>query len=94
MLHPIHINPESELSRQLKEAAAENKPLRLISGEAIYDVEVREQEAEPVPWQHYDPARARQVLSRSAGALRGVDLVELKRDIRDAREQESARRSE
>ena len=32
----MNINPESELSRRLKEAAAEKKPVRLTSGDTIY----------------------------------------------------------
>ena len=92
MQHTMHINPEGELSRQLKEAAADKKPLRLVSGSTIYDVQVHEHEAAPSTRPGLDPARVRQGLAQSAGALRGVDLARLKQELREAREQDSAGR--
>ena len=71
----LHISPESELSRRLKEAALEGKPLRLMSGGTVYDVAVREQALLPAPqdiWRGYDPTHVRQALphTRSQGAIR------------------------
>jgi hypothetical protein len=40
-------------------------------------------------WADYDPEKAREGLRKSAGALQGVDIAALKRDIRDQRKQES-----
>ncbi len=85
----LHISPESELSRRLKEAALEGKPLRLMSGGTVYDVAVREQARPQDIWRGYDPAHVRQALTRSAGALTGVDRDALRRDIQDARTQRS-----
>ena len=89
MQHSLNINPESELSRQLKAAAAAQKPLRLVSGTIIYDVQVHAHEAAPSTGRRSDPAQVRQGLARSAGALRGVDLATLKQELREAREQDS-----
>lgn len=89
MAVPVHINPDSELSRPLKAAAAEKKPLRLVSGDTIYDVRVQVHEVAPRPGRRVDPALVRQGLAQSAGALRGVDLAALKQELREAREQDS-----
>lgn len=91
MQHAMHINPDGELRRRLK-AAADKQPLRLVSGSTVYDVQVREHEAAPSDRQRLDPARVRQGLARSAGALRGVDLAGLKQELREARVQDSAGR--
>ncbi len=40
-------------------------------------------------WANYDPAKVREGLRKSAGALKGVAIQELKQDIRDQREQNS-----
>jgi hypothetical protein len=40
-------------------------------------------------WKHYDPDKAKAGLRKSAGALQGVDIEALKRDIRDQRGQDS-----
>jgi hypothetical protein len=39
-------------------------------------------------WANYDPEKVREGLRKSAGALKGVDIEALKRDIRDQREQD------
>ncbi len=85
----MHINPESELSQQLKEAAAEKKPLRLVSGSTVYDVHVHAHEVASSTPQRHDPDQVRQGLARSAGALRGIDLAALKQELWEAREQDS-----
>src|SRR5207253_10229102 len=43
-------------------------------------------------WANYDPERAREAMRAAAGALRGVDLDELRRDLREARAQASSGR--
>jgi hypothetical protein len=40
-------------------------------------------------WANYDPEKVREGLRKSAGALKGVDIEALKRDIRDQRGQDS-----
>jgi hypothetical protein len=40
-------------------------------------------------WANYDPEKVREGLRKSAGALKGVDIAALKRDIRDQRGQDS-----
>jgi hypothetical protein len=40
-------------------------------------------------WATYDPQKARESLRKSAGALQGVDIAALQRDIRDQRGQDS-----
>jgi hypothetical protein len=44
-------------------------------------------------WTHYDPKRVKAALKQSAGALQGVDRVELLHDLSAQRGQESAGRS-
>ena len=43
-------------------------------------------------WANYAPERAREAMRAAAGALRGVDLDELRRDLREARAQDSSGR--
>jgi hypothetical protein len=40
-------------------------------------------------WANSDPEKAREGIRKSAGALKGVDIAALKRDIRDQRGQDS-----
>jgi hypothetical protein len=44
---------------------------------------------QPDIWADHDPEKTREGLKKSAGALKGVDIAALKRDIRDQRGQES-----
>ena len=44
---------------------------------------------QPDIWADYDPEKVRQGLRKSAGALQGVAIEALKRDIRDQRAQDS-----
>lgn len=89
----MNINPESELSQRLKEAVAEKKPVRLTSGDTVYVLQVQAHEMTPNTERRYDPTHIRQGLARSSGALRGVDLAALKKELHEAREQDSTRRS-
>jgi hypothetical protein len=47
------------------------------------------QKQKPDIWTDYDPEKVREGLRKSAGALKGVDIEALKRDIRDQRKQDS-----
>jgi hypothetical protein len=48
---------------------------------------------QPDIWADYDPEKVRQGLQSSAGALKGVDVDALKKDIQDQRQQEDHNRS-
>jgi hypothetical protein len=43
-------------------------------------------------WAHYDPEKAIEGIRRSSGALQGVGIGALQRDIRDHRRQDSTGR--
>jgi hypothetical protein len=40
-------------------------------------------------WADYDPEKAREGIRKSAGALKGVDVEGLKKDIKSQRQQDS-----
>ena len=44
---------------------------------------------QPDIWADYDPEKAREGLRNSAGAVKGVDIEALKKDIQGQRQQES-----
>jgi hypothetical protein len=44
---------------------------------------------QPDIWADYDPEKVKEGVHKSAGALQGVDIAALKRDIRDQRGQDS-----
>ena len=92
MQQVLHVSPESELGKRLEEAAVDKKPLRIISGDAVYEVQVREHESTPSTEQDRELARVRRGLARSIGALQGIDLAALKQELREAREQGAERR--
>lgn len=79
----ITIDPESELGRAL--AAVDDAPLVLERSGARFRV-IREADA---LWAAYDPQRVRRALRQSAGALAGVDVATLKRELREQRSQDS-----
>jgi hypothetical protein len=89
----MNINPESELSRRLFESSAEKKPMRLTSGDTISVLQVQAHETIPSIERRYDPTHVHQGLARSGGALRRVDVATLKKELREAREQDSSGRS-
>jgi hypothetical protein len=43
---------------------------------------------QPDIWQDYDPEKAREGIRKSAGALQGVDIEALKKDIKRQRQQD------
>jgi hypothetical protein len=43
---------------------------------------------QPDIWEDYDPKKAREGLRKSAGALKGVDIEALKKDIQSQRQQD------
>ena len=79
----ITIDPESELGRAL--AAVDDAPIVLERCGARFRVT---READD-PWVDYDPQRVRRALRESAGALAGVDVAVLQRELREQRSQDS-----
>jgi hypothetical protein len=55
----------------------------------LFRLEPEEAPQKPDIWANYDPEKVREGLRKSAGALKGVDVAELKRDIREQRGQDS-----
>jgi hypothetical protein len=55
----------------------------------LFRLEPEEAPNKPDIWQNYDPEKVREGLRKSAGALQGVDIEALKRDIREQRAQDS-----
>ena len=55
----------------------------------LFRLEAENAPEKPDIWADYDPEKVREGLRKSAGALKGVDIEELKRDIRDQRGQDS-----
>jgi hypothetical protein len=58
----------------------------------LFRLEAEEAPQKPDIWANYDPEKVREGLRKSAGALKGVDIEELKRDIREQRGQDSTGR--
>jgi hypothetical protein len=79
----ITIDPDSELGRAL--AAVDDAWIVLERGGARFRVTRDVDEL----WAHYDPQRVRRALRQSAGALAGVDVAMLKRELREQRSQDS-----
>jgi hypothetical protein len=80
--------PVKELIDHLDEhfdALAENGGVILIEREGVlYRIELATSTRQEI-WSAYDADRAKEALEASAGVLKGVDLEELKRDLRAAR---------
>jgi hypothetical protein len=55
----------------------------------LFRLEPEETPKKPDIWANYYPEKVREGLRKSAGALKGVDIAALKRDIRDQRGQDS-----
>jgi hypothetical protein len=79
----ITIDPESELGRALDETDGER--IVLLRGAMRFRVT---READDL-WADYDPQRVRRALRESAGALAGVDVAALQRELREQRSQDS-----
>jgi hypothetical protein len=82
-LKTIIVQPGSELAEVVDQAA--EAPILLEKNGQRY--RLTREPSEPLAG--YDPERTREALRQSFGTLRGVDVEELKRDLRDQREQDS-----
>jgi hypothetical protein len=78
----VTLDPDSELARILEDAEG---PVVIESNGERFRIE-RDMDA---LFAGYDPVRVRAALRRSAGALAGVDVAKLKRDLRAQRAQDS-----
>jgi hypothetical protein len=79
----VVIEPDSEVARLLD--VADESPLVLELNGAHYHL-VRDPDELPTPRHR---TSLREALRRSAGALANIDVEELKRDLREQREQNS-----
>jgi hypothetical protein len=79
----ITIDQESELGRAL--AAVDDAPIVLERGGARFRVS---RDVDDL-WADYDPQRVQRALRESAGALAGVDVAVLLRELREQRSQDS-----
>jgi hypothetical protein len=82
----IIVQPGSELA-EVRDEATEG-PVRLVKNGRRFRLVQEESDL----FANYDPDRVRAALRRSFGVLRGVDIDELLRDLKDQREQDSSGR--
>lgn len=91
----IEIDPESETGRLL--ALARRRPVHLTSGSEKFHLVHDEGDAvREDPFANYDPERAVAALRTLANAniFEGIDIEELKRDLKEQRGQHSIGRPE
>ena len=69
--------------------AHQKEPILVEREGRLFRVEAEQLHDPQDIWAGYNPERVREVLQRSVGALKGIDLEELKRDIREERAQDS-----
>ena len=83
------VSPDSETARLLRAAAAAAEPIRVDTGDAVYQVDAA------MTKRPYDPQRMIQAIHATAGALKraGVDAEQLEKDIYEDRTQNSSGRS-
>ena len=83
----IKVAADSELGKLVDKAR--RHPVLLEKDGVLFRLEPEEAPKKPDIWANYDPEKVREGLRKSAGALKGVDIEALKRDIRDQRGQDS-----
>jgi hypothetical protein len=86
----IEIEDDSETGRLL--ARADERPLRLVRGGTRYRVVRESVDDSDDPLANYDPERAAAAWRASFGTLSGIDIEELKRDLKKQRGQDSVGR--
>jgi hypothetical protein len=84
-LHDDRVSQDSETARLLGAAAAAAKPIRVDTGDAVFEVDTA------MTKRPYDPQRMIQAIYATAGALKraGVDAEQLEKDIYEDRTQNS-----
>lgn len=78
----ITIDPESEIGRALEQTRGRRLIVCLEVNGVRYRVGL---DMEHNPFAHSDPEQMRAALRASAGALKGVDVEALKRELREQR---------
>ncbi len=88
------VNPDSDLARLLNQV--DGQPVILDNAGVRFRVvrETDEVEAPDDPWANYDPEKVITAIHTSAGALKGVDIEQLLKDIYEERGQNSIGRPE
>ena len=87
----VKVDSDSELSRKIRTADASGQALLVDTGDAVFTVRVQKRER-PVKqdiWANYDPEKMLKAFEEATGILEGVDIEQLKADLREAREQDS-----
>jgi hypothetical protein len=82
----FEISNDSSLGIALREAEQSGEELEVVVGDHTLRVRVC---VPGHPTRKHDPDRTREALRQSAGALKGVDIEQLLRDLREQREQDS-----
>jgi hypothetical protein len=84
----VVIEEDSDLGRTLAMARQSGEVVVLEVGGQSYEVAMQSS-VEADLWKSYDPELVREGLTRSAGALAGIDTERLKRELRQQRGQHS-----
>jgi hypothetical protein len=79
----------SQLPKVFEKVAKHGEKVLVEKDGMLFRLEPEETPKKPDIWANYDPEKVREGLRKSAGALKGVDIAALKRDIRDQRAQDS-----
>jgi hypothetical protein len=87
----VKVDSDSELSRKIRTADASGEALLVDTGDAVYALHIQKQErpAQQDIWANYDPERVLKAFDEATGILEGVDIEQLKSDLREQREQDS-----
>jgi hypothetical protein len=82
----------SQLPKVFDTLAKRGETVLVEKDGVLFRLEAEEAPQKPDIWANYDPEKVREGLRKSAGALKGVDIEALKRDIQDQRGQDSTGR--
>ena len=90
MQDPMSFNQfASQLPKVFDTMAKRGEKVFVEKDGMLFRLEPEEAPKKPDIWANYDPEKVREGLRKSAGALKGVAIEALKRDIRDQRGQAS-----